>query len=81
MRALYGFRARYLHGNEQENSREQRGIRYPKKFTTPFLVPRNRDFQELEMNSNLLKLAAQDKLDHGDLVHLTKMEVTIPVRT
>ena len=32
------------------------------------------------MNSNILKLEAQDKLDHGDLVHLTKMEVTLPIR-
>ena len=51
----------------------------PKNFT-PFLTPPVGDDDDDEDNANLLKLAVQEKFDEKDLVLLTKMEVTIPMK-
>ena len=51
----------------------------PKNFT-PFLTPPVGDDDEEDENANLLKLAVQDKFDEKDLVLLTKMDVTIPMK-
>lgn len=54
----------------------------PKKFTI-FRTPHVNDEEEEEEeeNINLLKLAIQEKLDNKDLCLLTKINVTIPVKT
>jgi hypothetical protein len=50
----------------------------PKNFT-PFFTPPLPDDVEEKYNTNLLKLAVQEKYDNRDLELLTKMEVTIPM--
>ena len=51
----------------------------PKNFTS-FLTPPVGDDEEDEENHNLLKLSVQEQLDEKDLVLLTKMDVTIPMK-
>ena len=51
----------------------------PKNFTS-FLTPPVGDDEEDEENANLLKLAVQEQFDEKDLVLLTKMDVTIPMK-
>ena len=48
---------------------------------TVFLTPHINDDDEEEENANLLKMVIQEKLDNKDLKLLTKMEVTIPMKT
>ena len=50
------------------------------KNFTPFLTPPVENDGEDEKNTNLLKLAVQEKFDEKDLVLLTKMDVTIPMK-
>ena len=52
----------------------------PKQFT-PFLTPPVSDHHDLAENGDLLKLAVQDKFNNKDLVLLTKMSITIPLKT
>ena len=52
----------------------------PKKFTV-FLTPPVNDDDEEDKNANLFKMEIQEKLDNKDLKLLTKMEVTIPMKT
>ena len=52
----------------------------PKKIT-PFLTPPVKDDEDVEENSHLLKLAVQEKYDAQDLILLTNMEISIPLRT
>ena len=52
----------------------------PKMFTV-FLTPPVNDDDEEEENTNLLKMAIQEKIDNKDLKLLTKMDVTIPMKT
>ena len=52
----------------------------PKHFT-PFLTPPVSDHHDLVENGDLLKLAVQDKFNNEDLVLLTKMSITIPLKT
>ena len=52
----------------------------PKNFT-PFLtlpVDGNADVKE---NANLLNMAVQDKFEAEDLILLTRMDITIPMKT
>ena len=51
-----------------------------KNFTI-FLTPPVNDGDEEEENANFLKTAIQEKLDNKDLRLLTKMEVTITMKT
>ena len=52
----------------------------PKNFT-PFLVPPVSDDDEVADNSNLLRLAVQDKFSDRDVTLLTKQEITIPMKS
>jgi len=52
----------------------------PKNFTA-FLTPPVNDDEDAEENANLLKLAVQEKYDSSDLILLTKMDITIPMKT
>ena len=54
------------------------GDEMPKNFT-PFLVPPKKDLEIQGKNTDILKLAVQEKFDQKDLTMLTKMEVTIPL--
>ena len=49
------------------------------KNFTPFLVPPKKDLEIQESNTDILKLAVQEKFDQQDLTLLTKVEVTIPL--
>ena len=53
---------------------------HPKNFTA-FLTPPVNDDEDAEENANLLKLAVQEKYDRSDLILLTKMDITIPMKT
>ena len=52
----------------------------PKNFT-PFLTPPVDDNADVEENANLLKMAVQDKFEAEDLILLTRMDITIPMKT
>ena len=52
----------------------------PKNFTIFITRPQRDDFDN-SINADLLKLAVQEKLDNNDLQLLTKMKVTIPMKT
>ena len=52
----------------------------PKNFT-PFLTPPVDDDADVEENANLLKMAVQDKFEAEDLILLTRMDITIPMKT
>ena len=52
----------------------------PKHFT-PFLTPPISDDKEVADNNNLLKLAVQTKYSDNDVSLLTKMDVSIPMKT
>ena len=52
----------------------------PKHFTV-FLTPPVNDDDEEGENANFLKMTIQEKLDNKNLKLLTKMDVTIPMRT
>ena len=52
----------------------------PTNFTA-FLTPPVNDDDEDEDNANLLKLAVQEKYDSKDLILLTKMDISIPMKT
>ena len=52
----------------------------PKNFTA-FLVPPVSDDDDLEENTNLLRLAVQDKFSDRDVTLLTKQEITLPMKT
>ena len=51
----------------------------PKNFNPVLTLPVSDDDED-EENANLFKLAAQNKFDEKDLVLLTKMDVTIPMK-
>ena len=46
-----------------------------------FLAPPVNDDDEVEENANRIKMAIQKKLDNKDLRLLTKMDITIPMKT
>ena len=48
---------------------------------TAFFTPPVNDDDENEDNANLLKLAVQEKYDSKDLILLTKMDISIPMKT
>jgi hypothetical protein len=52
----------------------------PSNFT-PFLMPPMADDDDEEQNAYLLKLAVQEKYDSTDIELLTKMEVSIPMKS
>ena len=52
----------------------------PTNFTS-FLTPPVNDDEDEEDNANLLKLAVQEKYDNSDLILLTKMEISIAMKT
>ena len=52
----------------------------PKHFT-PFLTPPISDDEEVAKNNNLLKLALQTKYSDNDVSLLTKMDVSILMKT
>ena len=56
------------------------GVGTPSNFT-PFLMPPTADDDDEEQNANLLKLAVQEKYDRTDIELLTKMEVSIPMKS
>ena len=51
------------------------------KNLTPFLTPPTNDDDDEEENANLLKMAVQEKYDSKDLRLLTKMDISIPMKT
>ena len=51
----------------------------PKNFTV-FLILSVNDDEDDENNTNLLKLAVQEKFDNNNLKLLTKIEVSIPMK-
>ena len=51
------------------------------KNLTPFLTPPANDDDDDEENANLLKMAVQEKYDSKDLRLLTKMDISIPMKT
>ena len=53
----------------------------PLKISLLFFVPPVSDDDEDYENSNLLRLAVQDRFSDRDVTLLTKQEVTIPVKT
>ena len=55
-------------------------ISTPKNFT-PFLTPPVYDNAEVEDNAHILKMAVQDKFEAEDLILLTRMYITIPMKT
>ena len=56
------------------------GVGSPSNFT-PFLMPPTTDDEDDEQNAHLLKLAVQEKYDSTDIELLTKMEVSIPMKS
>ena len=56
------------------------GVGPPPNFT-PFLMPPMADNKDKEQNANLLKLAVQEKYDSTDVELLTKMDVSIPMKS
>ena len=52
----------------------------PTNFTS-FLTPPVNDDEDEEDNANLLKLAVQEKYDNSDLILLTKMSISIAMKT
>ena len=53
----------------------------PPSNVTPFLMPPMADDDDEEQNANLLKLAVQEKYDSANIELLTKMEVSIPMKS
>ena len=59
---------------------------FPDDVTTPniftaFLTPTVNDDEDADDNANLLKLAVQETYDSSDLILLTKMNISIPMKS
>ena len=51
------------------------------KHFTPFLTPLVSEYVDLVENRDLIKLAVHDKFNNKDLVMLTEMNITVPMKT
>ena len=51
------------------------------KYFSPFLTPPISDEDDRLENNDLLKLAVQTKFSVRDVSHLTKMDISIPMRS